>query len=110
MNINIKALPSKEKFQEVVNDTVSKIEYKNWRIVVGLDRGNTVFLMARFQDDINQKWTTRKWLLSEHMTVSEIVQTAFKMILTAEEHEVREKFKYKNQAIFGPYFTSMWNV
>ena len=47
---------------------------------------------------------TRKWQLSEHMTESELVQTAFKCVLTAIEHEAREQFKYQGQAIFGPHF------
>jgi len=46
----------------------------------------------------------RKWLLSHHMTHSEVVQTAFKAVLTAVEHEVRESFTYKGCAIFGPHY------
>jgi hypothetical protein len=46
----------------------------------------------------------RKWRLSPHMTKSEVVQTAFKAILTAVEHETREKFLYRGQSIFGPHF------
>ena len=46
----------------------------------------------------------RKWRLSEHMTKSEIVQTALKAVLAFEEHEVRENFKYRGQAIFDPHY------
>ena len=46
----------------------------------------------------------RKWRLSPHMTRSEIVQTAFMAVLTWEEHECRERFKYKGQRVFGPHF------
>lgn len=49
-------------------------------------------------------WRGRKWLLSDHMTDGEIVQTAFKAILTAVEHEVRETFLYKGAAIFDPHY------
>ena len=45
----------------------------------------------------------RKWRISKHMTESEIVQTAFLAIRTAEEHETREKFQYKGSAIFQPH-------
>jgi hypothetical protein len=45
----------------------------------------------------------RKWDVSEHMTESELVQTALKAVLTAEEHEAREQFTYKSHAIFGPH-------
>lgn len=48
--------------------------------------------------------TTRKWLLSAHMTPSELVQTAFKCVLTSYEHEAREQFRYRQQAVFGPHF------
>lgn len=46
----------------------------------------------------------RKWRLSPHMTASELVQTAFLAVMTAEEHEIRESFLYRDQAIFGPHF------
>jgi hypothetical protein len=47
---------------------------------------------------------SRKWFLSEHMTKSEFVQTCLKAVLTMEEHEIREKFKYKDQPIFRPHY------
>ena len=37
----------------------------------------------------------RKWVLSYHMTETEIVNTAFKAIQAAEDHEIREFFRYK---------------
>lgn len=46
----------------------------------------------------------RKWMLSPHMTKSEVIQTAFKAVMTAMEHEVREKFRYKGKPVFGPHF------
>ena len=48
-------------------------------------------------------WHGRKWYLSTWMTDSEIVSTAFMAFLAAEEHECRERFKYKGQRIFGPH-------
>src|SRR5262249_47435499 len=49
-------------------------------------------------------WRSRKWMLSEHMTDGEIVQTALKAVLTALEHEAREKFTYRRAAIFDPHY------
>lgn len=46
----------------------------------------------------------RKWYVSSHATPSELVQTAFKAVMTAMEHEIRESFYYRNAAIFGPHF------
>ncbi len=47
---------------------------------------------------------TRKWLLSQHMTDSELVQTAFKCVMASIEHEAREQFTYKKARVFGPHF------
>jgi hypothetical protein len=67
------------------------------------------YLQARFlarcaTTGLMEPQFTRKWMLSKHMTTSEIVQTVFKCVLTAVEHEAREQFTYRAQAIFGPHF------
>lgn len=67
------------------------------------------YLQARFMAPCSrtgeqQPQLTRKWQLSEHMTPSEIVQTAFKCVLTSIEHEAREQFTYDDAPIFGPHF------
>lgn len=77
------------------------IRYKNWGIIAQAD-GDRYYLQVIFLATSLQKG--RKWFLSPFMTDSEIVSTAFKAILTAEEHEVREHFKYRGQSIFGPHF------
>lgn len=74
-----------------------------------LERGDDFFLRVECRGTCNVtgdplNWSGRKWLLSRHMTKSEIVTTAFKAVLTAVEHETREKFTYKGSAIFGPHF------
>lgn len=60
---------------------------------------NTASCIPSFQEH-----RTRKWLLSQHMTVSELVQTAFKCVLASIEHEAREQFTYKKARVFGPHF------
>lgn len=74
-----------------------------------LPNGKTTYLQASFLAPCAitgrlavQK--TRKWLLSSHMTRSEVVQTVFKCVLTGVEHEAREDFIYKGQPIFGAHF------
>jgi len=47
----------------------------------------------------------RKWYLSPFMTNSELVYTAFKAIQAAEDHEMREFFKYKNVKVINPHFS-----
>lgn len=46
---------------------------------------------------------SRKWRLSQHMIRSELVRTAFLAVMTAEEHEIRESFRYRGRPIFGPH-------
>ncbi len=90
---------------------INGIHFPGYTFTV-LDSGGysgKVFLQAQFHSpcaDTGQLTLqkTRKWYLSEHMTESELVQTALKCVLTAIEHEAREQFKYKGQAIFGPHF------
>lgn len=48
---------------------------------------------------------TRKWLVSRHMTRSELVQTALKCVLTSVEHEAREQFAYRGRRVFGPHLS-----
>lgn len=49
-------------------------------------------------------WKGRKWYLSPHKTDGEVVQTAFKAVMTAMEHEIREMFTYKGVSIFDPHY------
>ena len=47
---------------------------------------------------------TRKWKLSQYMTKSEVIQTAFKCALTSAEHRCREHFRYKGSAVYSPHY------
>lgn len=87
-----------EKFREALRD----VHYKNWLFSVRESNG-TYFLQINFAES-GVRQSCRKWILSQWMTKSEIIQTAFKAVLAAEEHETREKFKYNGRAIFGPHF------
>lgn len=92
------------RFQEALKD----VAYKNWEFYVGFDQ--RAYLQVRFMADDATARTGqpgmihgRKWWLSQHMTDSEIVQTALMAVLAAEEHEARERFTYKGRAVFGPH-------
>lgn len=89
---------------EEVTEILNEITYKDWtfRLVEETASGGSL-LSVSFKDEDGCVWNGRKWYISRHMTKSEIVQTALKAVLTAEEHEAREKFLYKNTAIFGPH-------
>ena len=49
------------------------------------------------------QWKSRKWFISKHATKSEVVQTIFKAILTALEHEARELFTYRDVTVMNPH-------
>lgn len=90
-----------------IYEIVDKIEFKPWKLIVFLDDerpclqvvGNSLCAIT----NLPIEWKGRKWFLSFHMTTTEIVQTAFFAVKTAMEHEVRETFKYKGQAVYGPH-------
>lgn len=86
------------------------VNYQDWGFEIREKEG-CLFLQITFLAADNDKPGSkidiqrgRKWLLSQHMTKSEFIQTCLKAVLTAEEHEIRERFTYKGEAIFGPHF------
>lgn len=95
-----------------ISDALSAIRYKDWSLRVGADasRNYAPFLQWRFNaacvktGEICEQ-PGRKWYLSEHMTESELVGTAFKAALTAEEHECREAFTYHGCRVFNPHLS-----
>lgn len=96
-----------------ITDVLKEVKFRDWDFYVGTIRDYPMYLQVRFLErdlesgsDGKKLQTGRKWLLSHHMTRSEIVLTALKAVLTAVEHEAREEFKYKGQAIFNPH----WDV
>lgn len=79
-----------------------QVRYKNWRFVCGED-GDALWLQALFTDSKGEEQRCRKWRVSRHATLTEIVQTCLAAVLAAEEHEAREQFKYAGVALFGPH-------
>lgn len=95
---------------------LSELSYEDWEFDLGAD-GCRPFLQVVFMAPCADSGELaeqrgRKWFLSTHMTDSEIVQTALCAVLTAEEHEVRERFLYRGRAIFGPHFhvDQLWHL
>lgn len=85
-----------------------RLRYKDWTFFLG-GKPDALYLRLRWQTVCavtgEMMWhSSRKWLLSEHMTDSEIVQTALLAVLTAEEHEAREQFHFDGKAVFGPHY------
>lgn len=95
---------------EDIKHIVAEIRYKDWNFDV-IEGPNTFYdwpsnplLRVRFRDPITGNTQKgRKWVISYHMTKSEVVLTAFKAVITAEEHEARELFRYRGSKIFNPH-------
>lgn len=90
-----------------IQNIVDKISYKDWNFKVGQNEEH-YYLQVIFNAPDNRTGKIepqfcRKWQLSTHMVVSEIVRTAYKAIVAAEEHEVGEHFKYKGQLVYCPH-------
>jgi hypothetical protein len=92
------------------------VKFRDWDFRVTSSAGRDYLQVVFYAPDITmpvqesvshvefQPQSSRKWLLSPSMTDGEIVQTAFKAVMCAMEHEIREEFTYKEAAIFGPHF------
>ena len=104
-------------FETRVQNVIKRIIYKDWAFHIGKDGIGLYYMQIRFvacdpQSKPHAEWAGRKWRLSTFMTDSEIVQTALKAVLAAEEHEAREAFLYRGRAIFGPHFNvdRLWEL
>jgi hypothetical protein len=98
---------SPEELRAILND----VTYKDgWELVLGLpapDAGTPYLKWVFTAPDIHsgepEIQHCRKWQLSYHMTNSELVRTAYKAVLAAEEHEAAEAFHYKNVMVYNPH-------
>src|ERR1044072_6984366 len=81
-----------------------RVKYRDWEFRT-LHQGNTGgwLMNVSFLDDTGTRQHGRKWYISQHMCLSEVVQTCLKAILTAVEHEVREQFTFDGQAVYSPH-------
>lgn len=80
------------------------VEYRDWAFVVGVDQDLVPNLQIQFFDPADgsiQK--CRKWLLYKTMNTSELLRTIWMAVLAAEEHESRERFRYKGVRIMTPH-------
>ena len=90
-----------------VSAVLAAVAYKGWSFNL-LEEAGRLYLRVSFvardcRVSLETEQKGRKWVLSPHMTRSEVVMTAFKAVLTAEEHEAREAFTYRGAAVFGPH-------
>ena len=102
MNNNIVTL---QRLQHI-KDLIARIKYKNWSILADI-MGNGCYVQPELSvcNDKGERWKGRKWYVSNFATDAEIVNTIFKSVLTAEEHETREEFLFDGAAIYGPHLS-----
>jgi hypothetical protein len=88
---------------------IKDIKYKDWFFHLE-NRRDCFLLQVRFMAYDTDKPNTpielqhcRKWFVSRHACKAEIVRTAFKAIVAAEEHEVCENFRYRGARIHSPH-------
>ncbi len=92
------------------------IAYKpGWKLLLRRDAGQRPYLQlevdrsalasldATTRDGSRKPWRSGKRYLSKHMCRQEIVGAAFGLIRDAEEHEMREWFRYCGAAIYCPH-------
>jgi hypothetical protein len=91
-----------------LQEILINVTYKDgWSFLLS-EKGDSFLLQVVF-NSINvvtgekEEQKCRKWFISRHSCKNEVVNTALKAILAAEEHEARENFKYKGQRIFDPH-------
>lgn len=92
------------RFARILDD----VQYKDLRFEIRVE-GDRCFLRVAWhgrdsEDGALKMHYGRWWYLSGHMTRSEVVQTAFKAVMTWEEHETREAFLYRGAAVMAPHF------
>lgn len=102
-------LTSPDPVQRRVEAILSQVAYPGLEFQTLSEGPGRVFLRVHNPEGIDNvtsedmPWSGRWWRLSEHMTDSEIVGTAFKAIITCLEHEARENFLYKGQAVYDAH-------
>lgn len=95
-----------------LQEIVSRLEYPGFSFVLGFTKRSKSIPYLQLERTYGTcnltggplTWKSRKWNLSYKMVTSEVVQTAFLAILTAIEHEARERFTYRGQSIFCPHY------
>jgi hypothetical protein len=72
-------------------------------IQISVDERSDSSLCSLARDGKRVPWKSGKRYLSYHMCRQEIVGAVFGLIKDAEEHEMREWFRYRGASIFNPH-------
>lgn len=94
---------------EDVKEIIGKVSFNNWKFYVGL-MGDGYFVQVSFNaldtysGNVSEQHG-RKWYISPHSILDEVVRTCFLAVVTAHEHEIRESFTFNDRVIFGPHLS-----
>lgn len=97
-----------EPILDLVRRIAAQTKFRDWEFDV-ISRGEVTMLRVRFKDAAGVEQKGRKWFISEHSTASEVVQTLWLAVATALEHEAREEFTWRGEAVMGPHF-DVWKL
>lgn len=94
----------------LARETLDRVKFEDYTFFLA-EHGERLYLQVRYLEpdvdgntDAPEIQHGRKWDVSRHATPSELVQTAFKAVLTSMEHRAREHFLYRGERVFGPHF------
>ena len=92
---------------EECQSIVGHIAYRGWKFRL-TKKGDGFLLQVSFlgpdaKTGYHEIQKGRKWYVSSHSCVGEVVRTAYKAIEAAEEHERDEHFTYRGAAIYDPH-------
>jgi hypothetical protein len=92
---------------DAVRAVLAEVSYRDFEIGVEERAGGLELRVRRVEPDADTGAPSpqlgRRWPIERTATRGEIVQTAFKAVLTWEEHAAREAFRYRGERVFGPH-------
>lgn len=88
--------------KQSVEALIERITYRDWRFIVHAYDAS-FSLQIVFTDETGVTQASRRWSLPWHACASEVLHTAMLAVITAEEHEARERFMLDGRAVFGPH-------
>lgn len=105
-------MTEEEKFRAAYvffTEILTNIRFKDYVLRLRIDEHAKMYLHGEYlEPDVitgeTKLQTTRKWVISQFMTKSEFVQTAFKLCLTSMEHRTREHFLYLGERVYSPHY------
>jgi len=90
-------------------DTILRdIEFRNGHFLLRETEDGFLIQLCCKEEDVHsaqpQEFLGRHWFIGTQASPGEVVRTALKAVLTWQEHEAREHFKYRGVQVFTPHF------